>query len=282
MLKENTMLSIVTISCWSGRKYDRKVSKDVDIMYNAENSGRFNKILLDMSALKKVFHAVGKARDLHTAMTMPWLDTGARLLPVKLYMEYVQKMRQAKDHFEKVVADFIADYPNLVQKAEQNLGDMFKQSDYPSASDMAKKFDFIVTIIPVPDSDDIRLNLNDDDIDRIRRDAQATTEYTINNAMRSIWNRLREAVDGFHGMLADSDRKIFTSIANKVGDMCELAEKLNFTDDEHLYACVDTIRNNLVIQDVDDIRKDKDFREETAGLAKDILDKIDDVIRMLP
>jgi hypothetical protein len=282
MLKENTMLSIVTISCWSGRKYDRKVSKDVDTMYNASNAGRYNKILIDRNAINKVSSAAGKARDLHAAMTMPWLDTGARLLPAKLYMDYVQKMRQAKDVFEKEVSDFLDNYPTLVNNAKNDLGAMFNQDDYPTPEAMAKKFDFVVTIIPVPDGSDIRLDLNEEDIERIKRDTIAANNYVIANGMRSVWTRLYETIERFYNAIANPDGRIYASTVDAVEIMCGIAEKMNFVEDQNLYNCLDEIRYSLVIQDIDDIKKDKDFRKETADIAKDILDRMSETIKVLP
>ena len=73
------------ISKWTGRKLDKKASADV-ASANYAKSGVANvhkKLLGDCAELKAIDTLVGEARTAHYSMTMPWSDTGLRLLTTK-------------------------------------------------------------------------------------------------------------------------------------------------------------------------------------------------------
>ena len=88
-LASSAMLVEVNISNWTGRKKDRKASKDVTLDNNAE-SGVANvhkKLLGNCAELDPEHKLTGNIRNIHYNMTMPWSDTGLRLLPPAQYFK---------------------------------------------------------------------------------------------------------------------------------------------------------------------------------------------------
>ena len=84
------------ISKWTGRKLDKRASADV-ASANYASSGVANvhkKLLADCAELKAIDTLVGVARTTHYSMTMPWSDTGLRLLTTKAYFKYHETMTE--------------------------------------------------------------------------------------------------------------------------------------------------------------------------------------------
>src|SRR5262245_28756261 len=99
-ITERAMLVDLTISVWSGTKYDRTVSAEVARQHNtATDVGRYNKRLLARNApLTELQKIATAARTDHYAMTSPWLDTGQRILSSEMYLDhYLPRMKAHED-----------------------------------------------------------------------------------------------------------------------------------------------------------------------------------------
>lgn len=64
-LAEKALLVTLNISQWSARKYDRKVTEEVNDTHQAKDAGRFNKLLIDKTHLDEIQKIVNEARHFH-------------------------------------------------------------------------------------------------------------------------------------------------------------------------------------------------------------------------
>jgi len=97
LLSQKAVLASLSISQWSARKLDKKVTEEIHARNHAEpHAGRYNKLLIAREGLQKVQHAAGEARTFHYAMTQPWMDDGARLLPSALFIDYANRIRDLR------------------------------------------------------------------------------------------------------------------------------------------------------------------------------------------
>ena len=92
------------ISKWTGRKLDKRASADVaSANYASDGVANVHKKLLGNCAeLKAIDTLVGDARNTHYSMTMPWSDSGLRLLTTKAYFKYHETMTEIQANFKKV------------------------------------------------------------------------------------------------------------------------------------------------------------------------------------
>src|SRR5438067_597619 len=123
-LSEKAILVDLTISSWSASKYDKKVTKEVEEDYNAKNAGRFNKILIARKDLEDLNKIANDARHFHRKNTLPWSDSGDRLLPATNYFYYINELRGYKQNFDDAVNNFINAYPDLKADAKNRLHNM--------------------------------------------------------------------------------------------------------------------------------------------------------------
>src|SRR5215472_16369310 len=130
-LSSKAMLCTVSISAWSGYKYDREVSEQIAEIHNAEkDSGRFNKRLVPRKELEEITKIIGRARRDHEFVTLPWSDNGYRVLPAAAYMDHINAMRAQTAEFNAAVTRLAARFEVLVTN-QSRLGTLFKIDDYP-------------------------------------------------------------------------------------------------------------------------------------------------------
>jgi hypothetical protein len=96
-IASSAMLVEFSASQWTARKKDKKASAEVTADNHAETGvANVNKKLLGNCAeLDAVHKLTGAIRNIHYGMTMPWSDTGLRLLPTAQYFKYHQTMTSA-------------------------------------------------------------------------------------------------------------------------------------------------------------------------------------------
>ena len=92
-ISSSAMLVDLSISLWSGRKLDRKVSGEVDTINSTQTrAGNYNKNLLaGDTSLSEIQKVVTMIRTYHNSITIPWSNSGIRLLPTALFMEYKKR-----------------------------------------------------------------------------------------------------------------------------------------------------------------------------------------------
>ena len=112
-IQEKAMLVYLHLSYWTARKYDKRVSEEIDDHYQADQAGRYNKILIAREHLASIRKQVSAIRIYHYEHTVAWNDEGGRLLPATAYFDYMQKMQKYQGKFEKETTFFSFSLSNL-------------------------------------------------------------------------------------------------------------------------------------------------------------------------
>lgn len=272
-LSQRAMLVRLSISQWTARKYDRTASQVVASQYNTEtNVGRYNKALVPERAVRAISQAAHALRRYHYANTLPWNDDHYRLLPSANYTNYTQEFRQLKANFDNPVHKFIQnDYPILVNNAPSRLNGMFDPKDFPSQVDLATMYNVDVIVTPLPDADDFRVSLGDNDVEAIKKDIEARTEQAQAGAMSDLWKRLYSAVQNMAERLSDKDNIFRDSLVQNITDLCTLLPRLNVMNDPQLEFMREQIEQKLCVYTPKDLRTDQFQRGQAAADASDIL-----------
>ena len=89
-IASSAMLVELSISTWTARKLDKKVSTQVDLSNSTKTrAGNYNKNLLAGTGfLDTLVKYAANARAWHLSQTLPWSDNGLRLLPMSNFMAY--------------------------------------------------------------------------------------------------------------------------------------------------------------------------------------------------
>jgi hypothetical protein len=273
MLQDKAMLANLTVRAWSARKRDKEVGHEIEMKHQARDAGNFNKVLIDKEALKSIVHLTGLLRTTHYDMTLPWGDNGDRLLPSKMYFDYTKALRELRDKFTTAVNEFVAQYPAYKQNARKRLGSMYDPEDYPDVSKVSSKFEARVSFLPVPDANDFRVDLDDDEVATIKADIEAQVAKQQQAAVLNLWQRLKDVVVKIAVRLAEPEPVFRDSLIENAQFACSVAEKLNINNDSEMEALRKEIEDRLCAIPPQRLRDDAVYRKQVSEAAAQILNK---------
>jgi hypothetical protein len=261
----------MSVSCWTARKQDKKVSAEVEASHGAHDAGRYNKLLVDKVHLDPLTSFAGQIRMYHYKMTAPWMDNGARLLPAKLSMEYFAEVRRLKQDYQDKVRQFVHLYSTtLVQAARQRLGTMYNPGDYPASSDLFRKFDVEVDIQPIPDGQDFRVDISDAERARIAQEIGDKVAERTHAAQRDAWARIREAVTAVESRLSTPKGRIYDTLIGNVETLVRILPGLNIANDPRMDQVCREVTDRLIV-DPQRLRDSISSRKRVAEAAREIL-----------
>ena len=273
-ISSSAMLVELNISVWTGRKFDKQVSAEIDTQkQTTTRAGNYSKRLF---ADEPIFDAIqkfaGNARTYHYHATMPWSDSGLRLLTTSMYFDYNKKVSEMEMDFDNLVSNFINQYQVLVNKSQTKLGTLFSASDYPDVQEIASKFKFSVKYAPVPDVGDWRVDVGNDAKQQLMESYITYYSANLEQAMREPWERMHEALQNMSIKLSGDKKQIFRdTLVGNVVELCDLMDKFNVTGDPKMKQAKAKIENALLGITPDALREDDDLRLDTKSKVDSLL-----------
>ena len=290
MIQNSAMLVELNISAWTGRKMDKKVSDEIDVSKGTRaKGGNYHKHLLAGTAkLEEVQKIVNAVRVWHYEQTLPWSDSGSRLLPMKNFFEYKRILNGYEQKFTRVVAEFIAEYPTLVSAAAFQLGDLFDRGEYPDADNVERKFKFGYVFMPVPEVNDFRIEATDAAMTELKDQYEKHFNTKMNAAVKDIWERLHTTLTHMSVKLSDAESprvlkdgtevkvQVFRdSLVENAVELCGLLTKLNVTDDPELERARQELERAIVDVSPKELRENDHVRIDVKKRVDEILKSFD-------
>lgn len=282
-LDTSAILVELTASVWTARKLDKGTTDQLihDKNAKAKDAARVNKHLLaGRNELERVQKIVDAARAYFYTTTLPWSDSGIRLLPASLMFSFNDRMREFNDDFDQRVAEFVSVYPSLITAQAMALGDMFKRDDYPPASIIRNKFAFNVIRMPVPSSGDFRVDVGNAAREELRQQFAKVLEERVSAANLDLWERLKKHILRMSDRLStdniggeEKHRRFHDTLVDNGLELCDMMKALNVTNDAEL----ERTRNELEMVlkgagSADELRKNADARKHAK-------EKVDAIVR---
>jgi hypothetical protein len=235
------MLVNLNISTYSGRKQDKTTQEEVTTAKGAHSkqaASVYKNLFANCTELAAITKFQARVRFEHYRLTMPWSDSGARLLPTALLLEYTDAMGRFQVEFKALVDSFLAKYDTLVAAAAFQLGTLFDRDEYMLSGKVARRFSMEFTYTPIPASGDFRLDIESEVQQDLIDQYEARSNRMLEQANQEAWTRL-------HGVLAKiSDRlkvdedgvknKFHDTLVSNAEDLCDLLRSLNVTGDADL------------------------------------------------
>lgn len=269
MIQSRAMLAQLSISQWTARKQDKKVSAEVEASHGAHDAGKYNKLLVNKVLLDPISKLAAKVREYHYSMTLPWSDAGA-LLPSALFMDYTVKMRGFKAEFQKAVGAMLDQYPAEVQAARVRLGTMYNPGDYPEAWELKDRFAINLEFTPVPDAQDFRVDVSNEAQDELRASVKQSVADRQADAVKATFARVRDVVSKIADRLSVENSIFKDTLIFNADDLCLVLKALNITDDPAITAVHGEITTHL-LKHPENIRRDPVLRRMVADKAAEIL-----------
>jgi hypothetical protein len=234
--------------------------------------------------------AVLSRRD-HEFVTLPWSDNGYRVLPAAAYLDHTETMRLHAAEFKAAMSRFLARFEELVT-SQSRLGTLFKVDDYPGMRDedgklrlafpeeLRSKFSFETKVLPLPNADDFRVSIGDQDRERIKRQIAESIQASLRVGTRELWQRLYKVVSHLSGRMAEYNAaqdgnkpRLYDSMIANIVEIVDVLPKLNIAGDTELDRMAVEIRRSLVV-DPQELRKSETIRSDTAKAAVDIAQRM--------
>lgn len=277
------MLVEFNASVWTARKLDKGTTDEVISTKSAmaKDAARVNKNLLaGRPELDAINQQIGKVRTFVYDNTLPWSDSGLRLLPTVNFMTFSAKMGEYEEEFNTMVDDFVQTYPTLITAQAMALGDMFKRDEYPTAQAIAEKFRFRVGYMPVPTAGDFRVDVGNEAQAELKQQLEKLQAERVETAMADVRARLGEhlrrmsdrlAVDVINGEV--KTRRFHDSLVSGALELCDIVKSLNVVGDSNLEDTRRSLANLLSGVEPDDLRKNMEVRTDVRVQVDQLLDK---------
>lgn len=277
------MLVEFNASVWTARKLDKGTTDEVISTKSAmaKDAARVNKNLLaGRPELDAINQQIGKVRTFVYDNTLPWSDSGLRLLPTVNFMTFTAKMGEYEEEFNRMVEDFVQTYPTLITAQAMALGDMFKRDEYPTAQAIAEKFRFRVGYMPVPTAGDFRVDVGNEAQAELKQQLEKLQAERVETAMADVRARLGEhlrrmsdrlAVDVINGEV--KTRRFHDSLVSGALELCDIVKSLNVVGDTNLEDTRRSLANLLSGVEPDDLRKNMGVRTDVRAQVDQLLDK---------
>lgn len=272
----------LNISVWTGRKKDKTTEAEVVKDKNAKSSRAASvhkHLMADAAPLTAIQRFAGDCRSWLYHHTLPWSDSGARLLPTKHFFTFKQELTRREEHFWALVKTFESEYPTLVTSMALQLGDLFKREEYPKATEIVAKFGFNPQISPVPEAGDFRVQIADDALAQLRTEYEAVANQRVEDAMRAAWERLHDTVRHmFDKMTPPEDpdaptKRIHETMLTNASELCAVLTSLNITGDPKLEEARRKLERIVANTDTKSLREVPEQREAVRKQLGDIMDK---------
>jgi hypothetical protein len=277
----SALLVELNINVWTGRKLDKSASQDVTRMNSADRgiANVHKKLLGDCAELEAIRKHASQVRGAHYAITMPWSDSGLRLLPTANYFKYNDALGDYQQEFKKLVDAFLAAYEWETSQAQVKLGALFNPDDYPTVQSLKHKFGLSVSFIPLPTSGDWRVDIEADAKRQLETHYQSYYADKLKQAMDDVWGRTADVLDRLSSQLDygadDKPRGIRDSLMDSAVEIVDLLDACNLTGDPAMRKMANDLRASIKGIGADALRKDAALRRATKR-------DVDAMIKALP
>ena len=292
-LLSRAMLVKLSISSWSARKYDKKVTAETNKAHGADaDAGRYNKKLLpgDAPEYKELTSHISAMRNDHYANTLPWSDEGWRVLTIDNYDRYMDKMRNGQHKFDSLCSMFFSAYPRQRDGARVALNGMYNPDDYPD--DISARYDWDIDVKPIPAGTDFRVALSESEMKQLTAHVEQRTREALVSAQEGAVKRLYDVVAKIYERLTatrvtkervtKSGRKVTggtvkdaifrDTLLENAREVCEALKYINLTQDARLETLRREVELMATATSEETLRDVPEVRIETANRAQSILD----------
>jgi hypothetical protein len=280
-----SMLVEFNAPMWYARKLDKSTTEEVRQTKEAKAKGaaRVNKHLLaGTSELDGIIAFVQNVRKYVAHMTLPWSDRGPRLLPTSKFLEFDEQMRKYEEEFVVKVNDFLDIYPTLITAQAMALGKMFNRAEFPDVKEVARKFAFRVTYMPLPTAGDFRVDVGVAAQEELKTRLNEVYSRRVGEAVDEVRVRLSAAVKHLADQLTvdyvgkeAKPRRFYESTLEAAQNLCDLVPALNITNDPKLEEVRAELERIIGGIGVETIRTDLPAREEIKKEMDDLASRLD-------
>lgn len=286
MIHERAMLCDLTMTSYTGVKTSKR---DTDDLIESKNARRGSASvivkLIPKEALAPVVSVTTKIRSFHRILTAPWSE-GADILPTSLFMEHSSTINDGFAERDQAVSDFMRIYPQLEGPARQALGDLDFDRLWAPADIVRQAFTHKIRHWPIPQGTDFRCDLDENDLARVKAQADADAREMWKGAMSSIQNRIIVVMQGMIEKLeayketvsADGNTTVTgafrDSIFDAANNLAQIMPHFNIDNDPAMARAIVDMTDTISMHTPDELRRWGPARQHVVSKAKALIDTL--------
>lgn len=281
-LHTKAVLTKVTITIFTARVKDVRAGQEIERVMGAEvGVGAYTKTLVSKQLTNRMNATVKAARRDYENLTMPWGSDGTRLLPTDQWLPFNDLIERRREEFWNTVEEFLQGYEEH-RRNKRRLGQLYSDKDYAPVETVRKKFTFDVAYSPVPESGDLRVDLANGQLAKLKAAVDESVKEELQAALRSVFYRIHDAVQKFHDQITnDTD---WVGVRPKTFEhmhaLAKLLPSLNVSNDPKLAETIQTLNEGILAFDASDLRNTQGkainpaAKRQATQAAKRILKKL--------
>ena len=274
------MLLDLNISVYTGRKQDKATAEEVNIAKNTRSSKAasvYKSLFVGDADLEAINSHAGKVRTWLYSVTLPWSDSGTRLVPTKSFFDISHELAGHEAEFDRLVAQFVSNYAVKISSQAFKLGKLFDPSEYPTVDSIQHKFALRYHFTPVPEAGDFRVDIPAQAAEQLKAKFEAATSTRVREAMQEPWNRLYEEVQHIRDKMIDKEdgkpQKLYQSMLDNALGLCTTLRTLNIMDDPDLEAARRALELSLTDVDIKSLRQSPEMRTSIVTKMDELKNK---------
>jgi len=265
---------------YTGRKQDKATAEEVNLAKNTRSSKAasvYKSLFVGDADLEAINSHAGKVRTWLYSATLPWSDSGTRLVPTKSFFDISHELAGHEAEFDRLVAQFVSNYAVKISSQAFKLGKLFDPSEYPTVDSITHKFALRYHFTPVPEAGDFRVDIPAQAAEQLKAKFEAATSTRVREAMQEPWNRLYEEVQHIRDKMIDKEdgkpQKLYQSMLDNALGLCTTLKSLNIMDDPDLEAARRALELSLTDVDIKSLRQSPEMRTSIVTKMDELKDK---------
>ena len=162
----------------------------------------------------------------------------------------IGEVRELEVELGEAVETFLGEYPGHIEDAKVKLGNLFRRHEYPSADQLRDAFRLDFHVFQHPPSEDLRLDLDDVDLDYLNDHRQRSQAEAVESATADLLTRLAESLETLHTRLHDPEARLRESLVGNVRHaarlMADYAEGFGLDEAEKILKPVQAITETRI------------------------------------
>lgn len=272
--KNKTMLVKLEKHQLSTSITDKAVSAEVRNRKGVSKSSGSWKKKLFATGYEDVRKTLNEVNKYHKTITVPYDDDGFAMLKASLYEEYKDRMDAFAIQLDGAVDEFIVNMDTIIESDRGALGDTFDASDYPSEADVRESISVSYKFQSLPNLEGVVINSYS--MKELIEQNEERLKAVMESAASKPVELIVDLVEKIKSTLGDPDKIFRNTLVGNLTEALEGAENLNLTGSSDVSDAIAEAKKLLGVigEDLDALRKDKEFRSDVANQAATASDRI--------
>lgn len=276
-MQDTCTLVALKLSAWSARKHDASASANVTSENHAQqDAARVNKLLVSKDWLGPINKIDNLIRAEFYRLTLAYPVTSIRVLPESARKRFNDRMTELFIARGERVNEAIAFYDGERSASRTRLGDLFSESDYPTAEEVHGKYNHRLVTLPMPAGwkagvDDATVQAQ---IEEARREG-------FSEAYNDAWQRIADCAKHVADKLAafkpangsgKAENVFRDSLVENARELVETLESMvEMFGDERLNTALAILKEHIASTSPEMLREDERTRAEVTAIANGLL-----------